>query len=78
MMINPITVMKMLNERHQFIQNHPEFYPFLKENFGNGIEPGTVIEVRVKRPGEDGERKVMMEVQESERAFFKAAQEILG
>ena len=78
MMINPITVMKMLNERHQFIQNHPEFYPFLKENFGNGIEPGTVIEVRVTRPGEDGERKVMMEVQESERAFFKAAQEILG
>ncbi len=77
-MINPITVMKMLNERHQFIQNHPEFYPFLKENFGNGIEPGTVIEVSVKRPGEDGERKVMMEVQESERAFFKAAQEILG
>ena len=77
-MINPITVMKMLNERHQFIQNHPEFYPFLKENFGNGIEPGTVIEVSVKRPGEDEERKVMVEVQESERAFFKAAQEILG
>ncbi len=77
-MINPITVMKMLNERHQFIQNHPEFYPFLKENFGNGIEPGTVIEVSVKHPGEDGERKVIMEVQESERAFFKAAQEILG
>lgn len=77
-MINPITVMKMLNERHQFIQNHPEFYPFLKENFGNGIEPGTVIEVSVTRPGEDMERKVTMEVQESERAFFKAAQEILG
>lgn len=77
-MINPITVMKMLNERHQFIQNHPEFYPFLKENFGNGIEPGTVIEVSVKRPGEDVERKIKMEVQESERAFFKAAQEILG
>lgn len=77
-MINPITVMKMLNERHQFIQNHPEFYPFLKENFGNGIEPGTVIEVSVTCPGEDMERKVTMEVQESERAFFKAAQEILG
>lgn len=77
-MINPITVMKMLNERHQFIQNHPEFYPFLKENFGNGIEPGTVIEVSVTRPGEGMERKVTMEVQESERAFFKAAQEILG
>lgn len=76
-MINPITVMKMLNERHQFIQNHPEFYPFLKENFGNGIEPGTVIEVSVKHPGEDVERKIKMEVQESERAFFKAAQEIL-
>ena len=34
-MINPITVMKMLNERHQFIQNHPDFYPFLKENSGD-------------------------------------------
>ena len=77
-MINPITVMKMLNERHQFIQNHPVFYPFLKENFGDGIEPGTLIEVTVKHPGEDEERKVTMEVQESERAFFKAAQEILG
>lgn len=77
-MINPITVMKMLNERHQFIQNHPDFYPFLKENFGEGIEPGTLIEVTVKHPGEEQERKVTMEVQESERAFFKAAQEILG
>ena len=76
-MINPITVMKMLNERHQFIQNHPEFYPFLKENFGNGIEPGTMIEISVKHPGEDVERKRKKEVQESERAFFKAAQEIL-
>lgn len=76
-MINPITVMKMLNERHQFIQNHPEFYPFLKENFGNGIEPGTMIEISVKHLGEDVERKIKMEVQESERAFFKAAQEIL-
>lgn len=76
-MINPITVMKMLNERHQFIQNHPEFYPFLKENFGNGIEPGTMIEISVKHLGEDVEGKIKMEVQESERAFFKAAQEIL-
>ena len=71
-MINPITVMKMLNERHQFIQNHPDFYPFLKENFGEGIE------VTVKHPGEEQERKVTMEVQGTERAFFKAAQEILG
>ena len=68
----------MLNERHQFIQNHPDFYPFLKENFGEGIEPGTLIEVTVKHPGEEQERKVTMEVQETERAFFKAAQEILG
>ena len=50
-MINPITVMKMLNERHQFIQNHPDFYPFLKENFGEGIRAGDIDRSNRKASG---------------------------
>lgn len=76
-MINPITVMKMFNERHQFIQNHPDFYPFLKENFGGGIETGSVIELKIKCPEDTEEKVIQMEIQESEMALFSAVEEIL-
>lgn len=68
--------MKILNERHQFIENHPQFYPFLKEIFGNDVENGTVIEISVKRPNTE-EKRVQMEVQESEQGVFRSIQEML-
>ncbi len=75
-MINPMTVMKVINERHQFIKNHPEFYPFLKETFGEEVSEGTMLEISVKKPGEES-RRVQMEIQESEKALFRAVQDIL-
>lgn len=76
-MINPVTIMKMFNERHQFIKNHPDLYPFLKAHFGSGIETGSVIELKVSRPGEIDEEILRMEVQESEMPLFRAVQDIL-
>ena len=75
-MINPMTVMKMFNERHQFIKNHPEFYPFVKQTFGGEIPTGTVIEISVQKPGEEV-KAVSMKVQDSEKALFHAVQDML-
>ena len=74
-MMNPMTIMKMFNERHQFIKNHPEVYPFLKEMFGSEMNEGTIIKISVEKPGEE-EKSVSMKVQESEKALFRAVQEM--
>lgn len=55
-MINPVTVMKLLNERKAFLEDNPELYPFIKKWFGNKLERGTVIEIKVVQPeGSDDE-----------------------
>lgn len=49
-MISPIVAMKLLNNKSDFFNNHPEFYSFMKENLGSDIEEGTVIEMKVMSP----------------------------
>lgn len=51
-MINPVTVMRMLGERKAFLDNHPEFFAFILKSFGEEMEPGTVIELQITKPGE--------------------------
>ena len=51
-MINPVTVMKVVNERKALYENHPEFFFFLLDQFGKeGVSVGIVVEVRVSRHG---------------------------
>jgi len=76
-MINPLTVMKLINERHQFVQNHMDFFPFLKEGFGEGVEAGTKLKMEIVNP--DGTTKTIeLEIQESELPLFKTLSDLLG
>lgn len=51
-MINPASVMRLMNAKNKFAQTHPKFTSFVSNIFGRGIEEGTIIEVTVTRPGE--------------------------
>lgn len=52
-MINPASVMKMVNLKKKFSENHPKFVSFLSMIFSRGITEGTIIEITVTRPGEN-------------------------
>lgn len=51
-MMNPASIMKMMNAKNVFTSNHPKFAAFLKAVFKGGIEEGTVIEITVQKPGQ--------------------------
>lgn len=51
-MMNPASIMKIMNAKNKFTENHPKFVAFLNTVFANGIEAGTVIEMTVTKPGE--------------------------
>lgn len=51
-MINPASLMKIMNAKNKFTENHPKFVAFLNTVFANGVEAGTVIEMTVTKPGE--------------------------
>lgn len=53
-MVNPATLMKIMNAKNTFTKNHPKFEAFVKAVFlnGNAITEGTIIEVSITRPGE--------------------------
>ncbi len=53
MAMNPASLMKMMNMKAKFEKNHPKFIAFLQTVFSRQIEEGTIIEITVKRPGED-------------------------
>lgn len=51
-MINPASMMKLMNAKNKFSSNHPKFVAFLSMIFSKGITDGTIIELTVTRPGE--------------------------
>lgn len=52
-MINPASIMKMMNAKNKFTANHPKVVAFLNAAFSREIEEGTVIEITLTRPGEE-------------------------
>ncbi len=53
MAMNPASLMRMMNMKSKFEKNHPKFVAFLQTVFSRPIPEGTIIELTVKRPGED-------------------------
>ena len=51
--MNPASLMKIMNARNKFVENHPKFAAFLNAVFSAGITEGTVIEITVTKPGEE-------------------------
>ena len=52
-MMNRASLMKIMNARNKFVENHPKFAAFLNAVFSAGITEGTVIEITVTKPGEE-------------------------
>ena len=52
-MMNPADMMKIMNAKNCFEANHPKFFAFFKAVFSKPMVEGTVIEISVKRPGEE-------------------------
>ena len=75
-MINPMTVMKLLGERKEVVNNHPDFYRYIKTVFGSELPEGTEIEIHVTQP--DQKRKsVKMQIEQTDVKFFKMFQELI-
>ena len=51
-MINPASIMKIMNAKNKFSSNHPKFTAFLNTVFSSGVTEGTVIEITVTKPGQ--------------------------
>ncbi len=52
-MINPASMMRMMNAKNKFTENHPRFVAFLSAAFSGGMEEDTIIEISVQKPGQN-------------------------
>lgn len=52
MMNNAAAMLKIMNAKNRFTNNHPKFVAFLNAMFAGGIEENTVIEITVTKPGQ--------------------------
>ena len=50
--MNPGSIIKLMNARNKFQNNHPKFVAFLNRCCAGGLREGTVIETTVTNPGE--------------------------
>lgn len=50
--MNPMIMIKLMNAKRQFAENHPKVEAFMNAVFSRKLEEGTVIELSVTRPGE--------------------------
>ncbi len=50
--MNPASIMKIMNAKNVFNQNHPKIQNFINAVKSKGISEGTVIEVKITKPNE--------------------------
>ena len=74
-MMNPSAIMKMMNAKNKFTENHPKFVAFLNAVFSNGITEGTVIEITVTEPGQEP-ITTNMKVKQSDLDLMQEFQEL--
>ncbi|HBN55826.1 MAG TPA: hypothetical protein DD414_03540 [Lachnospiraceae bacterium] len=75
--MNPASILKLMSAKNRFVENHPKFAAFLQAMFSNGIEAGTVIEVKVIKPGQDAVT-ANIKVQESDLELLQELRELSG
>ena len=46
-MMNPASIMKLMNAKNKFTENHPKVVSFLENVFSRGVPEGTIIEMTV-------------------------------
>lgn len=50
-MVNPASIMKIMNLKNRFTANHPKFAAFFQRVVTQGISEGDVIEITVTKAG---------------------------
>lgn len=74
-MMNPASIMKIMNAKNKFTENHPKFVSFLNRVLSLGVTEGTVIEITVTRPGEEP-ITTNMKVLQSDLELMKELQDL--
>lgn len=74
--MNPASIMKIMGAKKQFTDNHPRFAAFLSAAFGKGVEEGTIIELKVTRPGEET-MVTNIKVQQSDLELLQELKELM-
>ena len=74
-MINPGAAMKAMGLFKDFGRNHPKVTSFLQKAYQDGVPEGTVLELRIKRPGEE-EQVTNMKVLPSDVEMIKQLSEL--
>lgn len=73
--MNPSVILKIMNAKNKFVENHPKFTAFLSMVYSRGIEAGMVIEITVTRPGEEPITS-NIRVQESDLELLRSLQDL--
>ncbi|MCI8586874.1 MAG: hypothetical protein HFI92_13485 [Lachnospiraceae bacterium] len=68
--------MKIMSAKKQFTDNHPRFAAFLSAVFGKGIEEGTIIELKVTKPGQEA-MVTNIKVQQSDLELLQELKEMM-
>ena len=76
-MMNPASIMKIMNAKNKFTENHPKFVAFLNAVFSTGITEGTIIEITVTKPGEEA-ITTNMKVKQSDLDLLHEFKDIAG
>lgn len=74
-MMNPASMMKIMNAKNKFTENHPKFVSFFTKVFSTGVTEGTIIEITVTKPGEEA-ITTNMKVLQSDLDLMKELQEL--
>ncbi len=74
--MNPASIMKIMSAKKQFTDNHPRFAAFLSAVFGKGIEEGTIIELKVTKPGQEA-MVTNIKVQQSDLELLQELKEMM-
>lgn len=74
-MMNPASIMKIMNAKNKLTENHPKFVAFLNTVFSTGVTEGTVIEITVTKPGEEA-ITTNMRVKQSDLDLMRELQDL--
>lgn len=73
--MNPASIMRIMNAKNKFTENHPKFVAFLNAVFARGVEEGTIIEIKVTNPGQDT-MTANIKVQQSDLELLQELREL--
>ena len=73
--MNPASIMKIMSAKKRFADHHPKFVAFLNAVFGSGIEEGTIIELKVTKPGQES-LTTNIRVQQSDLELLQELREL--